>query len=192
MFGGFRGRHYYEPSVNSSADKTITFYRYSSNWVAFSWFAGFGLIVYTAFQTFITIDSIFHLFVICGVVATGVHYYLTQGRTPDMLPAMAFYNFVGIACIACGLLLTLNLTIRGEEQQQVIPIAEVKQKQIYDGRMRAEEVTLARSDLQQFKYVMDFQQWRWNEFRDAKALEVTYERGILGFPVYKRARLVAE
>lgn len=193
MFTGFRGqRTYYRPNVNSDTDQSLHFYRYSANWVVFSWFTGFALIVYSAYQTFITIDAIFHLFVVCGAVATAAHYYSTQDRHPRMLPPMAFYNFAGVACLACALLLMANLTFPGDEQYQTVPISKVSQRQVGNGSVNASEVTLGHSEVQQFQYVINFEQWKLNEFRSAKAIRITYQPGLLGFKVYKGAELVHE
>ncbi len=196
MYSGYRGfrgqRTYYETSVDGEADEQQQFYRYSSNWIVFSWFLGFGLVVFGAYHTFITMDALFHLFVIAGAVATGTHYYFTAARKPAMLPAMAFYNYLGFGALFCGLFLMLNMALAGPPRQQVVEVANIKRTYNPGGSMNADDVELSEAELDQFKYVIDFQQWRWQEFRSAKALRITYQPGFFGFRVYQGASLVKE
>lgn len=194
MYSGYRGfrgqRTYYKTSVDAEADQQQQFYRYSSNWIVFSWFLGFGLVVFGAYQTFITLDAIFHLFVIAGAVATGIHYYLTTHRSRSMLPAMAFYNYMGFGALFCGLFLMINMALAGEPQHQIVEIANIKKTYNPSGRIDADAVTLSEAELDQFKYVINFQKWKWNEFRSAKALKITYKEGFFGFRVFQGASLV--
>lgn len=192
MFPGYRGRTYHNTSVNTKAEKELNFFRYSTNWVVFSWFAGFTLIVLSAFQTFITIDTIFHIFLIVGAVATGIHYYLTENRKLHMIPAMAFYNFMGVGALVCGLALMANLTFTGPTQHEIVKIAKIDKTQSYTGNIGSEDVMLKNSDIKHFKYIIKFDQWKWNEFENARAVKITYKPGLFGFRVYKGASLIKE
>jgi hypothetical protein len=196
MYSGYRGfrgqRTYYETSLDREADNQMRFYRYSTNWVVFSWFVGFGLVVFGAYNTFITLDSLFHFFVISGGVATGVHYYLTANRKPKMLPAMAFYNYFGIGALFTGVFLMLNMGLAGPKQQATVKIESISESYAPGGKMDGNAVKLGEAELDQFKYVIDFQKWKWNEFRSANAIEITYKRGFLGYRVYEGASLVKE
>jgi hypothetical protein len=196
MYSGYRGfrgqRTYYETSIDKDADEQLKFYRYSANWVVFSWFVGFALVVFGAYKTFITLDSIFHFFVISGGVATGAHYYLTPNRQPKMLPAIAFYNYLGIGGLVTGLFLMLNMGLSGPEQKTTVRIDAINESYAPGSLMDGNSVKLDQAELDQFKYVIDFQQWKWSEFRSANALEITYRKGFFGYRVYQRARLVKE
>ncbi len=190
-YRGFRGqRTYYQTRVDEEADDQLRFYRYSTNWVVFSWFAGFGLVVFGAYNTFISLDSIFHFFVISGGIATGAHYYLTANRKPEMLPGMAFYNYVGIGAIFTGGFLMLNMGLAGPEQKTIVRIKSISESYAPGSKMDGDAVKLGEAELDQFKYVIDFQKWKWNEFRSANAIKITYKQGFFGYRVYQRATLV--
>ena len=187
----FQDTNYTEKGVNGEADEKIDFYHYSANWVVFSWFGGFGLVIFFIFRTLITIDTIFHIFVIIGVIATGTHFLLTKNRQWRMLPIMAFYNFLGVAALLSGIMLTLNYTFQGDSYHEVMAIEEVQKKQRYGARMNAEEITLSKSQvMEDHMHLIEFEKWHWNDFQKAEAIKIELSDGLFGFPVYKKSTLV--
>jgi len=173
-------------------EETAEFYHYPVNWVVFSWFAGFGLAVYFMYRTLITIDNAFHIFLLFGALGTCIHYFLTPKRQFHMLLPMAFYNFFGVAALACGLFLALNFSFHGQPYAETFPITEVNKDPRNGQTMNAHEVTLSPSYINDFKYFLNFSQWDWQEFRKARSIRITFTEGLFGYKIYQDATLVYE
>lgn len=170
----------------------MKFYRYPVNWVVFSWFAGFSLVVYFLYKTLITIDAIFHYFLLFGAIATAIHYWLTKPRKPKMLKIMAFYNFFGIAALLAGLFLTLNFTFQGPPYDKKVAIQSFQGNPKLGQRVHAKEVQFENQYINKFKYFLDFSQWEKSQFRKADNVKFTFSRGLFGYRIYKQADLMYE
>lgn len=180
----------YDP--NKGEDQTYSFYRYPVNWVVFSWFIGFGLVVFFLFRTMITIDATFHYFLLFGGIATAIHYFLTKHRSIKILPVMTFYNLFGVAALVCGLFLTLNYAFKTSTVTKRVPIQEIHKNPNFGKKMDKSEVKLGSSIMEEFKYFINFNQWDYQEFRKAKALQITLSKGLFGYQIYEGAELLNE
>ncbi len=178
------------PSSQKKAE--ASYYKYPANWIVFSWFIGFGLVVYFLYRTMITIDTTFHIFLLFGALGTLIHYLLTKNRKPGMLPGMAFYNFFGVAALSCGLFLAINFAFQGEPYTKTYPLNNVAKKENLAKPVRASEVNLGDSYIADFKYFLNFSQWKWYQFKKAKAIQITFSNGLFGYRIYKNAKLLYE
>ncbi len=176
----------------SKESEEMKFFRYPANWVAFSWFSGFALVVFFLFKTLITIDAIFHYFLFFGAIATLIHYFLTKPRKPKMLKVMAFYNFFGVAALLAGLFLALNFAFQGPSYEKKIPIESFNGNPKLGGQVHAKEVQFADPNINKFKYFLNFSQWEKGQFQKAKTVKFTFSKGLFGYRIYKQADLSYE
>lgn len=162
------------------------------NLVVFGWFMGFSLVVYFMFYTLITIDAAFHIFVGIGGAATLIHYFRSRPKGRKPISALIVLNFFGLGALLCGLFLATNYFLRGPAYPESYQIVAVDKDPKNGIRMRADEIKLDSDDLEGFNYIVNYDQWKWTEFKTAKAIRVFYADGFFGYRICLGQQLVYE
>lgn len=163
-----------------------------ANFVVFGWFTGLTMVVYFMFYTFITIDAAFHIFLAIGAVAASINYFKTRPKDKGRITALLIFNFFGLGMLLCGLFLTTNYLLRGPAYQKAYQIVDVDKDPKNGIRMNANEIRLESDDLKGFDYIVNYSQWKWAQFKSAKAIRIIYADGFFGYRICLGQQLVYE
>lgn len=159
------------------------------NMIVVSWFSGFFLALHYSYRTVISIDTTFHLFLLFGVISTGIHYFFVREKSKKLLFQLAFFHFLGLAAIICGIFLLLNFHIRSKPYIEEYRIKDITYE--YQDKFTGKRtVELENKAYHNYSYVLDFDQWSLSELESAQKIRITYARGIFGFKVILDEELV--
>jgi len=117
-----------------------------------------------------------------GLIATGIHFLFSKVYNKQVLIELAVYNFVGVAALACGLLLMSNFIFKGDAKTESYKIVEIK-KELKGFTLGKNHVTLEGGAYAQFSYLLNYNQWTWDELDHAEEIQVKTADGLFGYKV---------
>lgn len=123
-----------------------------------------------------------------GVIATGIHFLFSKEHNKEVLVELAVYNFVGIAALACGLFLMSNFIFRGNTNVESHKIVAIK-KEFEGFEPGKNHVTLEGGAYDQFTYLLNYNQWSWDELDQAEEIQVETANGLFGYKVILNKKL---
>jgi hypothetical protein len=118
-------------------------------------FIGMSVIYLLVMNTFITIDTVFNIFFICGLVVFGIH-FLFRKRLQRYIAELAMVSFGGYALLITALFLLLNYTIHSTPQVEKYGLAHNVNIVVPDPDNPV-PISVADPQFDDFQYMLKFQ-----------------------------------
>lgn len=147
-------------------------------------FIGGGVSVFLAMRTFITIDTLFGIFLLAGGLTLAV-YYILRRKNRRYLLEMAGFSFIGAGSLVVAILLLLNYVFyHGKETVSVT--------ESLNRISPAEAVLAVNSTYKNFPYLLYFEDLEERGGKIISEINITTATGLLGYRIVLNREVVYE